>query len=72
MILAITQKYVKFDNDKYFKKKFCLNKTFKDIFENLNVLLFPVSSDKQLETVAHICDGLIVTGRIIDINPKYY
>lgn len=62
MILAITERYEKFDNEKYFK----------DIFEELNVLLFPISSNTQLETVVNICDGLLVTGRSIDINPKYY
>lgn len=72
MILAITARYEKFDNEKYFRENFYLNKYFKDIFEELNVLLFPVSSDIQLETVVDICDGLIVTGRSIDINPKYY
>ena len=72
MILAITQRYEKFDNEKYFREHFYLNKYFKDIFEELNVLLFPVSSDIQLETVVNICDGLIVTGRSIDVNPKYY
>lgn len=72
MILAITERYKKFDNEKYFKENFYLNKYFKDIFEKLNVLMFPVSSDTQLETVVDICDGLLVTGRKIDVNPKYY
>ncbi len=72
MILAITERYEEFDNEKYFKQNFCLNKYFKDIFEKLNVLLFPVSSNTQLETVVNICDGLIVAGRSIDVNPKYY
>lgn len=72
MILAITQRYEKWDNERYFKEGFYLNKYFKDIFEELNVLLFPVASDTQLETVVDICDGLVVTGRSIDVNPKYY
>lgn len=72
MILAITQRYEKFDNEKFWKENFFLNKNFKDIFENLNVLLFPVASTTQLNTVVNICDGLVVTGRAIDINPKYY
>lgn len=72
MILAITERYEKFDDEKYFKENFYLNKYFKDIFEELDVLLFPVSSNTQLETVVNICDGLLVTGRSIDVNPKYY
>lgn len=72
MILAITQRYERIDTDKHFKESFCLNKYFKDIFEELNILLFPVSSLTDLEKVSTICDGLLVTGRKIDINPKYY
>lgn len=72
MILAITQRYDKSNQEKFFKETFYLNKYFKDIFEELNILLFPVASVTQLETVVDICDGLIVTGRSIDVNPKYY
>lgn len=72
MILAITQRYKKLDNNKYFEENFYLDKYFKDIFEELNILLFPVLSDTQLERVVDICDGLVVTGRSIDVNPKYY
>jgi len=72
MILAITQRYERIDNDDHFKESFGLNKYFKDIFEDLDVLLFPISSTTQLEKVVDICDGLLITGRSIDINPKYY
>lgn len=72
MILAITERYKKFESEKYFKEKFYLSKYFKDIFEELNVLLFPVASTTQIEKVTSICDGLLVTGREIDLNPKYY
>ena len=40
--------------------------------DELNVLLFPVSSLTNLETIVNLCDGIIITGRSIDINPKYY
>ncbi len=72
MILAVTQRYDDSGNNEYFKESFYLNKYFKDIFENLNVLLFPISSLIDLQKVVEICDGLLVTGRTIDINPKYY
>ena len=42
------------------------------IFDKLNILLFPIVSDKNLEKVCEICDGLIVTGSCIDIPPHYY
>ena len=34
--------------------------------------MFPVSSLTNLEEVVNICDGLIVIGSAIDINPKNY
>lgn len=72
MILAITGRYEKDDRNKYFSESICYNKYFRDIFEKIDVLLFPVASTTKLEDVVNICDGLIVTGRVIDINPKYY
>ena len=72
MILAVTQRYMKDDRKNHWKEIFYLSKYFKDIFEELNVLLFPVASNTELEKVIDICDGLLVTGRQIDINPKYY
>ena len=36
------------------------------------MLLFPVSSLTNLEEVVNICNGLIVIGSVIDINPKNY
>lgn len=71
MILAITQRYEQI-KDKHFKENFYLSKDYKDIFEQLGIILFPVSSTIGIEKVTDICDGLIVTGRAIDINPKYY
>ncbi len=71
MILAITQRYEQI-KDKHFKENFYLSKDYKDIFEQLGIILFPVSSTTGIEKVTDICDGLIVTGRAIDINPKYY
>lgn len=35
-------------------------------------MLFPVSSLTNLDEVVNICDGLIVIGSAIDINPKNY
>lgn len=69
MILAITQRYGLFEKG---SEKYYIDKEFKDIFEKLNVLLFPISSLTNIEEVTKICDGLIVIGSAIDINPKNY
>ena len=69
MILAITQRYGLSEdkNEQYF-----LDLEFKEIFEKLNVLLFPVCTLTNIDEVLNICDGLVVTGSAIDINPKCY
>lgn len=72
MILAITQRYYKHKSRNFFEEYFMYNKFFKDIFETLDIILFPVASNTKLEEIVNICDGLIVTGRTIDIDPKYY
>ena len=69
MILAITQRYGLSEKG---SEKYYIDKEFKDIFEKLNVLLFPISSLTNIKEVTKICDGLIVIGSAIDINPKNY
>lgn len=72
MIIAITERYERFDKENIWKENFYVSKYFKDIFEELNITLFPVSSCTGLEEIANICDGLLVAWSHIDINPKYY
>lgn len=72
MIIAITERYERVDKENIFKENFFVSKYFKDIFEELNIILFPVSSHIGLEKIVNICDALLVTGSAIDINPKYY
>lgn len=67
-MLAITARYGdKPDNGVYY-----VDKEFKDIFDKLGVSLFPVSSLMSLYDVVNLCQGLIVTGSPIDINPMRY
>ena len=55
-----------------FNKRYCLDNWFKEIFDELNILLIPVISEKNLDQIVNICDGLIVTGSPNDVHPKYY
>lgn len=70
MILAITGRYKK--EEKIFGETYYVDKFFKDIFDELDILLFPVISETNLKKVCELCDGLIVSGSSIDINPSYY
>lgn len=69
MILGITERYG-LDSD--CMERYYIGKQFKEIFEKLKVLLFPISSLTELNKVVDICDGLVITGSAIDINPINY
>ena len=71
MILAIIERIENIENEKPFNDRYFLTKHYKDIFDKLNILLFPIISEKNLETICSICDGLIITGSCIDIPPHY-
>lgn len=72
MILAIIERIENIKEETPFNNRYYLTEHYKNIFDELDVLLFPIVSDKNLETICNICDGLIVPGSCIDINPSYY
>lgn len=72
MILAIIERIENITGGEPFNNRYYLTEHFKNIFDELDILLFPVISDKNLDKVCEICDGLIVTGSSIDIPPHYY
>lgn len=72
MILAIIQRIENVENEKPFNNRYYLTEHYKNIFDKLNVLLFPIISEKNIERVCDICEGLIITGTANDIHPQYY
>ena len=72
MILAIIERIENIKEETPFNNRYYLTEHYKKIFDELDVLLFPIISNKNLEKVCNICDGLIVTGSCIDIPPHYY
>lgn len=52
--------------------RFYIAKEFVDIAETLNVLFMPIYSSAHIENYLDECDGLLVPGSYIDIDPKYY
>ena len=72
MILAIIERIENIKEETSFNNRYYLTEHYKKIFDELDVLLFPIISNKNLEKVCDICDGLIVTGSCIDIPPHYY
>lgn len=55
-----------------FNKEYVLNNSFREIFDELGILLIPVISNKNLDEICAMCDGLVLTGSINDVHPKYY
>lgn len=72
MKIAIIERVENTEEEKPFNIKYCIGNHFKEIFDELGVLLIPVISEKNLDEVCRICDGLIVTGSCNDVHPKYY
>lgn len=70
--IAIIQRLENYDEDKPFNKRYYLDNSFKEIFDELNILLIPVISEKNINEITNMCDGLILTGSPNDVNPKYY
>lgn len=72
MILAIVGRWENFKGQEPFHQRYYLTQFFKDIFEKLDIVLFPIMSAQKIEEISALCDGLIVTGSAIDIRPEYY
>lgn len=68
MYIAITLRYNETNN----KECFTISKYFKDIFEKLNITLIPIFQNTNIDKIVDICDGLILTGSAIHINPELY
>lgn len=72
MKIAIVGRLEEHGEDIPFRKRYYIANLFIDIFNELDILLIPVVSEKNLNEIYDICDGLIVTGSANDVHPKYY
>ena len=72
MKIAIIARLENYDEEKPFNKRYYLDSCFREIFDEWEILLIPVISEKNLEEICNICDGLVVTGSPNDVHPKYY
>ncbi len=72
MKLAIIERIENDEKDNPFNQRYCLDNWFRKIFDELGILLIPVISEKHLDEIVDMCDGLIVTGSANDVHPKYY
>lgn len=72
MKIAIVERIENYDEKTPFNMRYYLDSCFKEIFDELDILLIPVISEKNLEEICNICEGLVVTGSPNDVHPKYY
>ena len=72
MILAIATRMEHESSEKPFDDRLYITSYFKKIFDDMGILLLPVISEKNLDTVTSLCEGLILLGSFTDINPSYY
>lgn len=72
MKIAIIERIENDEEDKPFNKRYYLDNSFREIFDELGILLIPVISEKNLKEVCDMCDGLVVTGSANDVYPQYY
>lgn len=72
MRIAIIERIRNEDKNKPFNKRYYLENWYKEIFDELEILLIPVISENKLEEITDMCDALILTGSANDVNPKYY
>lgn len=72
MRIAIIERMDKYEPNRPFEDYCYLDNWFKKIFDELDILLIPVLSDKHIDDIVSLCDGLVVTGSPNDIDPKYY
>ncbi len=72
MKFAIIERIENCEDKKPFNKRYYLDNCFKEIFDELDILLIPVISEKNLDEICNMCDGLVLTGSPNDVHPKYY
>lgn len=72
MKIAIIERIENDEEDKPFNKRYYLDNSFREIFDELGILLIPVISEKNLKKICDMCDGLVVTGSANDVYPQYY
>lgn len=72
MKIAIIERVENYEEDKPFNKRYIIDESYKEIFDELGILIIPIISENNLEEIANMCDGLILPGSAVGVDPKYY
>lgn len=55
-----------------FNFRHIINDSYRKIFDELDVLVIPIISEKNLDEISELCDFLILPGSSIGVDPKHY
>ncbi len=60
------------EKEKPFHKKYIIHEVYREILDELNIIIIPILSANKLEEVTSLCDALILPGSFVGVDPKYY
>jgi len=60
------------EEERPFHKKYIIHEVYREILDELNIVIIPILSTNNLEEVTNLCDALILPGSFIGVDPKYY
>lgn len=72
MKVAIIARVENYKDDFPFNIRYTIDNSYRKIFDELNVLIIPVLSEKNLDEIVDMCDFLILPGSAVGVDPKYY
>lgn len=72
MKVAIVTRIENYKEDFPFNVRHIIDESYRKIFDELDVLVIPIISEKNLDEISNICDFLILPGSAIGVDPKYY
>lgn len=72
MKVAIIGRLENYEKEKPFHKRYIIHEVYQKIMDELNILMIPIISEKNLDEIANICEALILPGSFIGVDPKYY
>lgn len=72
MTIATILRYTKVEGREPFHERYYLANHLVQIAEKFGIALLPLTATSHLQVASTVCDGLIVPGSTINVNPSYY
>lgn len=72
MRIALPCRYVESEESGIVFKRYYSSAEFKDISTKTGITFIPVLNEDTIDDIISICDGLLVPGSVIDIDPAHY